>query len=123
MISSGLVSHRACYTPGYLAKLSPTYRLHLLTCYIRLEVPFGPSSRPTRPHSLIKRYTNSVLGVDLSIEGCLEIPMSSKTFFDEPAPSPLRPQLQCLEPIDVFFVEEHIAYSDELLVNLIGVSG
>lgn len=97
------------------------YRRHFL--FLRSTACLRLSPRPSlsRPYPLVQTYTYCVLGIDLTIEGSLEIPMSSETFLDEATPPSLRPQLQSLEPLYVFFVEEHVPNSDKLLVNLVRV--
>lgn len=49
--------------------------------------------------------------------------MRTQALLDEPTTAPARPQRQALEPLDVSVIEEHVAYGDDALVDLIGVAG
>ena len=49
--------------------------------------------------------------------------MRAQTLLDKPTPTPLRPQWQALEPLDVLVVEKHVAHGDNALVDLVGVAG
>lgn len=48
--------------------------------------------------------------------------MSPEALLDEATPTSLRPQLQSLEPLHVFLIEEHVAYGDKLFVDLVWVA-
>jgi len=47
----------------------------------------------------------------------------TQTLLDKSATTPPCPQWQALEPSDVVIIEEHVAHSDDALVDLVGVAG
>lgn len=81
-----------------------------------------PNPRAPRPDPLVQTNSHSVHGADLTIKRSLEVSMRTQTLLDETASSALGPEWQALEPLDVCIVEEHVAYSDDALVDLVRVA-
>ncbi len=49
--------------------------------------------------------------------------MRTQTLLDKSTSTSLGPELECLEPLHVFAVEEHVPDCDELLVDLVWMAG
>ena len=45
--------------------------------------------------------------------------MCAQTLLDVSASAPLGPQLEGLEPIDIFWIEEHVAYCNKLFMDFV----
>ena len=82
-----------------------------------------PSPCTPGPNPLVQTNSHSIHGADLAIKGSLEVTMCTQALLDETASSALGPERQALEPLDICIVEEHVAHSDDALVDLVGVTG
>ena len=49
--------------------------------------------------------------------------MRTKTLLDETTPAALGPERQALEPPHIVVIEEHVAHSDDTLVDLVRMTG
>lgn len=81
-----------------------------------------PSPRASRPNPLVQTDSHGIHWTDLAVKCGLEVTMRTQALFDETTSSALSPQRQALEPFDICVVEEHVAYGDDTLVDLVGVT-
>ena len=81
------------------------------------------STSLAREDALVQTDTDRVLGVDLGVEGSLEITVRTEGFLDITAAAASGPELEGLEPLDVLGVEEHVTDGDDALVDLVWVTG
>ena len=76
----------------------------------------------SRPYPLVKAHTDRIHWIDLTVKRGLEVAMSTQALFDETLASTRSPQRQSTEPSHIFFVEEHVADSNEFLMDLVWMS-
>ena len=96
-------------------------RCSVLTVVLLLELTL-PNPRAPGPDSLVQTDSHRIHRTDLAIKRSLEVSMRTQAFLDETASSALGPERQALEPLDVRIVEEHVAHSDDTLVDLVRVA-
>src|SRR5690349_16016528 len=74
------------------------------------------------PDTLVRTDTNRVLRVDAPVKRGLEVAVRTQRLLDVPSASPLGPQRQGLEPLNILPVEEHAPNGSDLLVNVVRVT-
>ena len=96
---------------------TPFFFLLLRLLQLTLPDPGAPG-----PNPLVQTDGHRVHRANLSIKRSLEVSMRTQTLLDETASSALGPERQALEPLDVCIVEEHVAHSSGLTMDLEGMS-